>query len=398
MINTKANSLYEAEKNSEEAPQNLEEALEQIASLKEQLYCYKTVANHTSNGVIVLDLNGVVMWVNDSFSKLSGRSLDEVVGKTANQFLAGTTANLASAHMVWTMMQLRQGFTSEMNHVNKSGDPYQIIVNGEPISDEEGNVFGFAMIETDITLLKIMEAALSDAHRAAEEKEAAKTNFFANLSHELRTPLNGILGLAQLLEATKLSEEQAEYVRSICESGESLLTLIGNLLALTTSASDRVNSDFEEVDITRKLNFLSGRFSSDCAKKGVLFSVSIEETVPTKIWLPWTNVSKVLYHLLDNAVKFTQSGNIKLNVSVGSDSQIRFRVQDTGVGIPADALPQIFNEFFQADESSTRNYQGIGLGLPLAKKFAASFGSEVYVQTVEGRGSIFAFEAPYHSV
>ena len=395
MIKTKVNSLYEGETKSEDATQNLEEAIEQIESLKQQLHCYKTVANHTSNGVLVLDLNGVVLWVNDSFSKLSGRSLDEVVGKTINQFLAGTTSNLASAHMVWNMMQQRRGFTSEMNHINKAGDPYQIIVNGEPIADDDGNVFGFAMIETDITLLKVMEAALSDAHRAAEEKEAAKTNFFANLSHELRTPLNGILGLAQLLESTQLSEEQAEYVRSICDSGESLLTLIGNLLALTTSASDRIDSNFEEVDISRKLNFLGSRFSGDCAKKGVLFGIKIEENVPQKMWLPWTNVSKVLYHLYDNAVKFTHSGNIKLSVSKIGDARIRFKVQDTGVGIPADALPHIFKEFYQADESSTRNYQGIGLGLPLAKKFAASFDSEVLVQTVEGRGSIFAFDAPY---
>ncbi|MEM8861866.1 MAG: PAS domain-containing sensor histidine kinase [Chloroflexota bacterium] len=396
-MNPKVSHLHKTSNTKTQSPATLEDALEQIQSLKEQLQCYKTVANHTSNGVMVLDLDGIVMWVNDSFSKLSGRSLNEVVGKTANQFLEGSTRNLASAHMVWSMMQQRQGFTSEMKHVDKSGNPYQIIVNGEPIADEKGNVFGYAMIETDITLLKVMEQALADAHKAAEEKEAAKTNFFANLSHELRTPLNGILGLAQLLETTELSTEQTEYVQNICDSGESLLTLIGNLLALTTSASDRIDDDYEEVDLEWKINRLIKKFEKECSQKGVIFEALIDPSLNSKIVVPWTSLAKILFHLCDNAIKFTPRGHISLTVTKLDDRELHFSVKDTGVGIAGEELPHIFKEFYQADASLTRSYQGIGLGLPLAEKFAKSLGTKITVQSVKEAGSTFSFIAPCRS-
>ena len=354
---------------------------------------FGVAAENTSNSVIIVNPEGITQWVNQSFERLSGVSRETIVGESAGKFLLGEHTNFATLQNVMIAMKNEESFTYEVQHYNSSGQPYQIIVNGEPIFDSDGCLQGYAMIETDVTLLKIMEKSLAEAHQLAEENEASKTNFLANLSHELCTPLNGILGITQLLETTPLNGEQTEFVKLIQESGENLLALIDELLTITEAPLR--NHENEEIDLRLKLEKLVKQFRPECAEKGIALNLKISESIGNSLNLPWSKLSIALTHLCDNAVKFTAAGHVDLIVSDQVEHYLEFVVQDTGIGVPEDALPHIFDPFYQADSSHTRDFEGMGLGSTIVKRTLDSLNCQLNVETVEGSGSRFFFKIPY---
>lgn len=354
---------------------------------------YKVVATHTSNSVLIVDTEGVAKWVNPSFEKLSGRSAQEIIGSHTDKFLVGADTKLETIKDIWEQMQAKQSFTYEVVHYNSQNEPYQIITNGEPILCEDGTLLGYAMIETDITLLKVMEEALTDAYHAAEEKEAAKKNLLANLSHEFRTPLNGILGLGQLLLTTSLDQEQDDYTKTILESADILSHLIENLLSMTPNAQPEPVT-VEKVDLRKILCAKICQHEQKSLNKGIRFSLDIAENIPAEVALPWNKTHKILNYICENSVKFTEAGNVSLNVTMPAADALTFTIIDSGIGIHPDAMPLIFEEYFQADESHTRAYGGIGLGLSLAKKLASSIGATISVESTYGHGCTFTLCVP----
>ena len=372
----------------------LQEKLALFEEREKECRAFEVVATHTSNSVLVIDPGGNAKWANPSFERLSGITKQEIIGKTTGQFLMGPETKLDTVQKIWEQMEEKRSFTYEVVHYNQDGEPYQIITNGEPILDAEGQLLGYAMIETDITLLKIMEQTLADAHRATEEKEAAKTNLLANLSHEFRTPINGILGLSELLNTTELDEEQLDYVESIKSSGEVLFQLIQNLLELT-NPEYLAENEIEEIDIEEKFSKSINKFLPACQSKKIQFMLNIDPQTPASLKLPWQTIAKILHHLCDNAVKFTPAGKVELCVQNVSPNILEICVIDTGVGIDQEILPHIYDEYFQGDESHTRIYGGIGLGLSLAKKLAKHLDSEIQVETFPDKGSKFSFQVAY---
>lgn len=385
-----------ADKTIEELQQKieaLEAELEATKKITDQLHGFRVVATHTSNSVLIVDTDGIAQWINPSFERLSGLTFNEIVGKTTGDFLVGPDTELETIKNIWEQMKARQSFTYEVTHYNSQDQPYQIITNGEPILCENGELLGYAMIETDITLLKVMEEALASAHKSAEEKERAKANLLANLSHEFRTPLNGILGLGHLLLDTPLNDEQTDYTKTIIESGDILRNLIENLLSMATTKVDH-ETDHTKVDLRKSLTAKFCQHEEANQNKDLKFDLNIASDVPAEILIPWGAVQKTLHYLCENAVKFTHAGCITMTVDMESASSVRFAISDTGVGIHPDILPYIFDEYYQGDESHTRQHGGIGLGLPLARKLANSIGSDIIVESTLGQGSTFSFCAP----
>lgn len=372
-----------------------EAKLEELTDLNRMCESFKVVAQNTSNSVVIVDREGLAIWVNPSFEKLSGVTADEIVGRTTGDFLNGPGTDLATVQSIWNQMQLQQNFTYEIQHYTKDGTAYQIIVNGEPIFDKDGVWFGYAMIETDITLLKIMEQALVNAHHSAEAKENAKINFLANLSHELRTPLNGILGLSDLLAMTDPTDEQQEYLESIQESAVGLNHLIDNLLDLTIKPKSKELDSYDSINLREKLDSFSTRYESESEKKGIAFHLIVDPEIPDNVCMPWVDFAKVAAHLCDNAVKFTEEGQIDFRVKRDGEDFMCVEIEDTGIGIDENIQPYIYDEYYQGDESHTRTYGGIGLGLTLAKKFAKRFKSQINLTTEPEKGSCFSFRVPY---
>ena len=254
--------------------------------------------------------------------------------------------------------------------------------------------------------LFLMNAALVDTTRKtqeiarrAEAASEAKGRFLANMSHEMRTPLNGFLGMNRLLLDTRLTEEQREYAVAARKSGEALLTLISDALDIATIDEGRYRLVEEDFDLDELLSKLETIFSAAAHEKGLRFT-SVRPSVPLRLHGDGRCLYRILRSLLDNAVKFTVRGEVRFSVSALEESdrtvRLRFSVEDTGVGIPSEQQGCVFERFWQGDDSTTKSYQGAGLGLPMAKELAALLGGELEMQSEEGRGTTFSFESLFH--
>ena len=240
----------------------------------------------------------------------------------------------------------------------------------------------------DITQLK-------NAVEASNTASRTKSLFLANMSHEIRTPINGVLGMTELLLATKLDEKQKEYAGIVKQSADSLLQLINDLLDFSKLEAGKLilrPNDFDLRDlVTEKVQW----HVHAASKKGVAFSVDFSPNVPTIIHADDARLGQIINNLCSNAVKFTHSGGITLTVSLSQEQELTFSVVDTGIGLDDGQLKAIFEEFEQVDNSSTRKYSGTGLGLSISEQLVALMKGKIWVQSQLGTGSIFSFTLPF---
>lgn len=256
-------------------------------------------------------------------------------------------------------------------------------------------------------------AARKDAERITEDKSLALylTNqelrrakkaqelFLANMSHEIRTPMNGVLGMAALLADTPLTEEQTEYVNTIKIASAGLIRIINDILDLSKIEDHKVTFENIPIHLAELLKNLINILGHKASQKGIQLSVEISPLLPTEIIGDPTRLGQILTNLIDNAIKFTEQGMVKLHVSGTKKTdtmyEIRFCISDSGIGIPENRLSAIFEKYIQADTNTTRKYGGTGLGLPIAKKLIELQGGTLDVTSIIDRGSTFCFTIPY---
>ncbi len=268
-----------------------------------------------------------------------------------------------------------------------------------PLRDKSGRIIGTFGISRDITELKQVQDELRQARDIADAASRAKSDFLANMSHEIRTPMNAIIGMTELLLDTVLTDTQREYLTMVQESGESLLQLLNDILDFSKIEAGRLQLESEPFDLRDCIGDTMKSLALRAHSKGLELAFAVDAEVPAVLSGDAGRLRQIVVNLVGNAIKFTDSGEVVLTIACQSltttEVTLLASVRDTGIGIPRDKQDRIFEEFQQADSSTTRTHGGTGLGLAISARLVSKMGGEIWVESTPGGGSTFYFTARF---
>ena len=277
--------------------------------------------------------------------------------------------------------------------VNGKRSDVEIVVT--PVKEGNGFIRSISIFGHDISARKKSEADLIKAKEVAESATHAKSGFLATMSHEIRTPLSGVIGMGRLLSQTALTPKQQDFVDSILLSGDALLSVINDILDYSKIESSKMELEYKPFALKRCIEETFDLLSAKAIEKNLLLHYSIARDLPSYIYGDITRIRQVLMNLVSNAIKFTQKGKITISVSKnrvdGAKMELRFDVQDTGIGIPSEKIGRLFRSFSQADAGTAKMFGGTGLGLVICKNLVELMGGKIFVESKEGVGSDFIF-------
>jgi len=345
--------------------------------------------------VIITDPMGDIEYVNPMFTQLTGYSAEEVRGENSRILQSGLTPK-ALYQDLWQTILSGGIWRGEFQNKKKNGELFWEAAVISAILNE-GVVKNFVAVKEDITEQKQYLNELIAAKENAEESDRLKSAFLANISHEIRTPMNGILGFSELLKEPHLSgEKQTMYIELIQQSGQRMLNLINDLIDISRIEAGETTLQISETPVNKLLRDINIFFKPEADKKGLGLSCSTglpdDESI---IQTDNSKLNQILINLVQNALKFTRSGDIDVGY-FRKDSMLEFYVIDSGIGIPVDMKEKIFERFRQVDNSLTRHHEGSGLGLSISKAYVTMLGGTIRVESEERRGSAFYFTLPYN--
>ncbi len=356
----------------------------------------QTILDHLPDFIYVKDTTGRYVVINEAVRKVLGAATDaDVVGKTNVEFLSAEQAEFERQDDEQVLASGQALIDREEKMRDREGHELWLLISKIPLRDRRGNVTGLVGIDRDITHLKNNEAELRAARDQATLANQAKGDFLANMSHEIRTPMNAIIGMTDLLLETQLTGNQREYLEMVQSSGESLLTLINDILDFSKIDAGKLELDPVSFDIRECLGDTMKSLGLRAWEKGIELAVRIDNRIPAFLTGDAGRIRQVLINLTGNAIKFTEVGEVVLEIHCeaceNGRATLNFSVRDTGIGIEPDKIGRVFGEFEQADASTTRRFGGTGLGLAISSRLVALMGGKIQVESEPGKGSRFHF-------
>ncbi len=357
----------------------------------------QAVIESTTDPIYVKDLSGRYIAINRAAARALNRAPEEIVGQDdralfppalAEQFLADDRALMESGEV-----------RTEEGSFGAGRDARTYLTTRGPCRDHDGKVIGLIGVAKDITDRKRIDAELRSAKEAAETANRAKSSFLANMSHEIRTPMNGVMGFVDLTLDTSLTAEQRDYLEVAKSSADSLLSVINDILDFSKIEAGKLDLDPVPFQLAEALADTMTALGLRAHRKGLELTLHIDPEVPLSLVGDLGRLRQIIVNLVGNAIKFTEAGEVVLAIDLesgaGDEVVLHFGVSDTGIGIPVEKQPLIFEAFAQADTSITREYGGTGLGLAISSRLVALMGGRISVESEPGQGSIFHFTAPF---
>lgn len=367
-----------------------EELKSALASLKISQDHFKTLFDLSPVGIMIESTEGVILDVNKNVCALTGFSREELIGTSVTRFVGPDQQDQVRQNLD----RLRRGelLRNETTSVNRDGSIAHLELTEVRIDLQDGSS-RILVISQDITGRKQTEAALLKAKEEAEAASKAKSSFLAMVSHEIRTPLNGIMGMAGLLLASKLTEDQKENTRIILTSGQNLMTIINDILDYSRIEAGKMDLQISRFQIRQIVSEVFSLVSTQ--GKNLQLHSAIPDSVPAQMIGDPARIRQILFNLVGNAVKFTESGSVEVRMEAEQEEGNRLiltgLVSDTGIGIPDDRLDRLFKPFSQVDDFSTRRFQGTGLGLKIVADLVRMMDGTISVESNPGSGSRFRF-------
>ncbi|MEO8126687.1 MAG: PAS domain S-box protein [Bryobacteraceae bacterium] len=382
----------------------------------ERLHLLESVVVNATEAVMITDADleepgPRILYVNESFTRMTGYSLDEVRGKSP-RMLQGALTDKSQLTLLRSALNCVTPIQVELLNYRKDGTSFWNEMDVVPVADANGAFTHCVALQRDVTErkriandiqryareLKEKNQALLSAVAAARESTELKSRFLANMSHEIRTPMNGIVGMIALLLTTRLTTEQHEYAEAVQLSASSLLVLINDILDLSRIEAGRLELDCLPYNWKTMAEEAVSLLALMARTKGLILSCDVSPEIPPAVLGDPVRIRQVITNLVGNAVKFTEQGEVRVAVKrVQQNSglnSICVEVTDTGIGIPKTQCAQLFQRFSQTDNSSTRKHGGSGLGLAISRQLVELMGGEIGVRTEAGQGSTFWFTLP----
>ena len=365
-------------------------------AVETELHKLFTAVEQCEETIVITDAMGNIEYANPAFEKISGYSTAEAIGENPRILQSGEH-DTAFYQQLWATVSSGMSWRGQFHNRRKDGTLFWESAVISPVLNEKGEIANYVTVKEDITQRKIRDAELRQALSLAESASRVKSEFLAVMSHELRTPLNGVLGFSELLRDTPLVPEQAEYLKTIQESGNHLLKIVNDILDFSSIEKGGMHLEYSTFMVSEMITESCWIARKLAAAKGLDFHCERDPSLPLRITGDLRRIAQILVNLLDNAVKFTNKGEVAIHIKPGlqeGKATLDFAVMDTGPGIPREMLEMLFLPFTQADSTLQRQYDGTGLGLAISNRLAENMGGTIDVLSIEGKGSTFTFRLP----
>ncbi len=352
------------------------------------------VVEQSRDSIVTRDLDGTITTWNRGAETIFGYSREEAVGLSMRDLMF---RDFNDKEWAARLAKLRAGenITIRGWRMTKSGSRVHVVGSSGPLTDDTGKLVGDIAVTHDTTWLERAQEELRRAKEAAEAAARSKSEFLANMSHEIRTPMNGIIGMTNLALDTRLNAEQRDYLTTVKSSADALLQIINDILDLSKIEAGKLSIETIEFSLRDSLQQTVRVLAVRAHEKRLELIWSVDAAVPDALIGDPLRIRQIVLNLVGNAIKFTAAGEVEIQVQLDDvrdgEVQLRFRVRDTGIGIPENKREAIFEAFEQADSSTTRQFGGTGLGLSICRRLVNMMGGAISVHSIPDAGSTFEF-------